>query len=163
MYIVEKRSQKDAGKLRLFRSVSKTLFKQFFISVARRWGDDGAFRRNVDLGKEWQDILSRKVDPGVVPRIVWVWSVFRFHMGEQKEKISCFEKKRILFCFQNPLPAENIMQTERHMVGNETGVSLFCRLLHAHITYAQRRRFVLRINVYAVVYFVCICSIKNFF
>ena len=139
------------------------MFKQFFVVIARRRGDDGVFGGNIDLGKERQDILSRKVDPGVVPRIVRVGPVFRFHMGEQIEKISCFEEKRLLFCFQDPLPAEDIMQAERHMVGDEAGLSLFCRLFHAHIAHTQRRRFVLCINVYAVFYFVCIGSIKNLF
>ena len=61
------------------------------------------------------------------------------------------------------MPADDIMQAKRHVIGNKAGFSLLGRLLHPHIAHARRGRFVLHINIYAVFDLVRIRPVKNLF
>ena len=163
VHIVKERSQKDARKLWLCGSGGKALVKQFSVQAVGGRGDDGVFGRDVDLREEGQEIFPREVDPRIVPRVGGVGAVFHFLVGDQVEKIARFQAKRLLFGLQKALPAEDIVQAERHMVGDEPRLSLLGRLLHPHVAHAQRRRFVLRVNVNAVLDLVCIRPVKNLF
>lgn len=161
--IEKERSQKDARKLRLFGSIRKARVKQFFVAFARRRRDDRVFGGNIDLRKKRKEVFPREIDPCIAPRIVAVGAVFRFHMREQIEKITRFQGISFLICFQEPLPADDVMQAKRHVIGNKAGFSLLGRLLHPHIAHTRRGRFVLHINIYAVFDLVRIRPVKNLF
>lgn len=145
---------KEGRKIRFFTAINDTRGKQLFAGVGIGGDKDRVVGGQPDFGQKGENIFATDVNPGILPGILCIRSVYGLDMRKEVEHSAFFQTVCFSMRGQCAATVQDIMQTERAVVVDRARLTYRGGFFVPDIFYTDDRQITFRMCIESVVHLV---------